>query len=43
MINLTKLAAIGGALLATACTSLPLMASPARPDCAAKSYTIYYS
>jgi outer membrane protein OmpA-like peptidoglycan-associated protein len=32
-----------GAMIASACTTIPLMAGPARPDCAAKSYTIYYN
>jgi outer membrane protein OmpA-like peptidoglycan-associated protein len=32
-----------GALMASACSTMPMLGATARPECAAKSYTIYYS
>jgi outer membrane protein OmpA-like peptidoglycan-associated protein len=31
------------AMMASACTTMPTLGAAARPECAAKSYTIYYS
>jgi outer membrane protein OmpA-like peptidoglycan-associated protein len=41
--KLKIIAAISGALMASACSTMPMMGATSRPECASKSYTIYYS
>jgi outer membrane protein OmpA-like peptidoglycan-associated protein len=41
--KLKIIAAIAGTMMASGCMTMPTMMSNARPECASKSYTIYYS
>ncbi len=41
--NLKIIAAMAGVLVASACSTMPSLSAVSRPECAARSYTIYYS
>jgi hypothetical protein len=41
--NLKMIAWVAGTMMVSSCATMPMMGATKRPECAAKSYTIYYS